>query len=115
MRNAKRGIKRDGEMGHIIFDAHGEARPMLFGIQEVIDALHAIRLSIFARETITATEDAIELAAFLDHRSDDVEVKRLALGARLLGAIENSDLLDRGRNGFGKKRARERTIKVNFD
>ena len=93
-------IDWDGEVGDVVFDADGEAGPVLLGIEEVIDGLDVFWLGVFGGKTITATDDGVDMTAFLGKSSEDIEVERLAFGTVFFGSIEDGDLLDGSWDGF---------------
>jgi hypothetical protein len=93
-------IDWDGEVGNIVFDTDGEAGPVLLSVKEVIDGLDVFWLGVFGGKTITATDDGVDMTAFLGKGSEDIEVERLAFGAVFLGSIKDGNLLDGGWDGF---------------
>ena len=108
-------IDWDGKMGDIVFDANGEAGPVLFGVKEVIDGLDVFWLGVFGRKTITATDNGVDVAAFLGKGGNDIEVERLAFSAVFFGSIENGNLLDGSWDGFNKKFGVEWAVEMDFD
>ena len=93
-------IDWDGEVRDVVFDTDGETGPVLFGIEEVIDGLDVFWLGVFGGKTITATDDGVDMTAFLRKSSEDIEVERLAFRTVFFGSIKNSNLLDGSWDGF---------------
>ena len=108
-------IDWDGKMGDIVFDANGEAGPVLFGVKEVIDGLDVFWLGVFGRKTITATDNGVDMTAFLSKSGNDIEVERLTFGTIFFGSIKDSDLLDGSWDGFDKKLGVEWAVEMDFD
>ena len=115
MRDDEFLIDRDREVGDVVFDADGEPVPVLLRVEEVIDRLDVFGLGILGGEAITPADDGIEFPPDRGHGGDDIEIKRLAHRPGLFGPVEDGDLLNRRRDGFGKEFGRERTIEVDFD
>ena len=108
-------IDRDGKVGHVVFDADGEAVPILFGVEEVVNRLDVLGLGVLRGKPIAPAEDDLDLASARREGGDDVEVKRLAHRPGFLRPIEDGDLLDGRRDGFAKQFGRERAVEVDFD
>ena len=105
----------DGKMGDIVFDTDGETGPVLLSVKEVIDGLDVFWLGVFGRKTITATDDGVDVAAFLGKGSKDIEVERLAFGTVFFGSVKDGDLLNGGWDGLNKKFGIEWAVEMDFD
>ena len=105
----------DGKVGDVIFDANGEAGPVLFGVKEVIDGFDVFWLGVFGRKTITSADDSVDVAAFLGKSGKDIEVERLTFGTIFLGSIKDGDLLDGSWDDFNKKLGVEWAVEMDFD
>ncbi len=83
----------------------------LSGREVLEDGEHLGRRGVLGGETVAAAEDhGLELLA-VEHRLH-VEVERFALGARLLGAVEHADALDRSGHDVEEILLGERTVEV---
>ena len=82
-------------MGHVVLDADDE---LLLGLglgKFVVDGLHMGRREFLRAQAVAAADDLRQRALpALGQRGDHVLVERLAVGARLLGAVQHGDLLD---------------------
>ena len=102
-----------GSSGHIIVDADGEVVLGSFVSQVIKDRLDVGRVELLGAHAVTAADD-LDIAAGFVQRSDDIQVKGLAQGAGLLGAVEHRDLLDGGGDRFHELFHAEGAIQVNL-
>ena len=93
-------LARKGESGDVIDDADRElALGSVLG-QLGIHGEGVCRRGVLRAKTVTATRDDEVGLARLVESGDDVLIERLADGTRLLGAVEDGNLLDgRGKGG----------------
>ncbi len=119
---AERGIILQAAIGDVFLDAD-DKMILRFGFFEIVeDRLGHGRGKLFGAKAIATTDDngitrKAELAGC--HRFTDgsahIKIKRFAKGARLLGAIKDSDALDGFRQGLDKGVEGEWTIQMNLD
>ncbi len=115
----RNGVENGGDgqaqVADIVVDGDGEVLLRLCSFHVLIDRDDVGRSGVFTTETEAAAVDgnAVELSAL--QGSDDVEVKGLAVGAGLLGSVEDRDLLDGLRKSGNKILLRERSVKVALD
>ena len=83
--------------------------------QLVIHGKDAGRRGVLGAEAVTAADDRCAADAGCSQSGNNIHIQRFADGARLLGAVENSNLLCGCRNGGSELFAAERTIQANFD
>ncbi|MNG97572.1 hypothetical protein D3C79_566900 [compost metagenome] len=86
-----------GEAGDVVEDADGEARPWVVQHQLVEDGLHTGRIELLGGEAVAAADDPRQAGTLapadrLGQRAHHVQIERLGLGARLLGAIQHCNL-----------------------
>ena len=113
-RRVRCGLLLEGEVRHIVVDADGEARLRRILGKLLIHRKHACRRGILRAEAVAAADDLLGDAGIRE-RGDDVEVQRLAEGAGLLRAVEDCDLLCRGRDRFDQLVRTERAVQADLD
>ena len=98
------------QVGHIIHDADGKSLLRMV----LINGNDLRRRGVLGTKTVTAGEyrNLIELGALKS--SHNVQIQRLADGARLLGPVKNGDLLYGIRDRSDKRLGSERTVQANF-
>ena len=89
-----------GQVGDIVHDADGELALHLVALELVIHGEHGGRRRVLAAQTVTAADDLDVAAAGVGQSGDHILIQGLAQSAGLLGAVQNGDLLDGGRNGL---------------
>ena len=99
-------------VGDIIDDANGEIVLRLVLLEVLKDGNNLTRCGVLGGQTVTAADNRNIAADFLEDGAN-VLIQRLAHGARLLGAVENSDFLDGLRQNLEEMLRRERTVQVN--
>ncbi|GBE29119.1 hypothetical protein BMS3Bbin04_00128 [bacterium BMS3Bbin04] len=106
-------------MADIINDTNGEVGTRLVSVEVIIYRLDHRRGELFRGQPVTATEDCRTLVEVNQtiavtgiNRLNDVHVERLATGARLFGAVEDADCLDRLRQCGEECFQRERAIEA---
>ncbi len=101
----EQGVVVEAQVGHVVLDAHGEVVLGLGRRELVEDGLHHGRRELLGGQAVAAADHLGEgegegaLREALAEGREDVLVQRLARGARLLGAVEDGDGLDRLRDG----------------
>ena len=101
------GILRQGHVGHIVHDADGELALHLGLGQLGVNGEHGGGRRILAAQTVTAADDGDVVLAGVGQSGDNILIQRLALGAGLLGAVQNGDLLAGGGDGLDQLLGRE--------
>ncbi len=96
LRRAESG-QWQGEAGDVVEDADGEARPWVVPRQLVEDGLRAGRIELLGGEAVAAADDPRQAGSLapadrLGQRRHHVQIERLGLGPRLLGAIQHRNL-----------------------
>ena len=99
------GLLLQAQVGDIVHDADGELTLHLVLLQLVIHGEDRGGRGVLAAQTVTAADHLDVGAAGVGQSGDHVHVQRLALGAGLLGAVQDSDLLASGGDG-GKQLVR---------
>ena len=107
------GMLLEGQVGDIVVDADGEVALRLFLRQLFIDGEDGCGRRILGTEAVAAADDR-DHPAGVGQSGHDVEVERLAQGARLLRAVEIGDLLAGGRNGLEQTVGAERTVQADL-
>ena len=84
-------------------------------LELLVDGEGAGRRRVLGAKPVTAADDG-EVAdlAFLHERVHDIKEQRLALGARLLRAVHDGDLLAGCRQGLDELRRNERTVQADL-
>src|SRR5699024_301504 len=98
-----------GQIGDIVDDADGEAVLGLVCRKVFKYGKYRGRRSILGAKAIASADD-LGVYASGGKSCDYIEVQRLAQCTGFLGAVENSDLFDRCRNGLDELVSAERTI-----
>ena len=98
-RGVGRGLLLEGQMSHIVMDAEGELTLRLVLCQLFVDGKDGCGRRVLGAQTIASADDG-DHAAGVCQSGDNVQVQRLAQSARLLGAVENGDLLAGSGDGF---------------
>ena len=93
-------ILGQGHVGHIVHDADGELALHLVLLQLAVNSKHGGGRRILAAQTVTAADDLHIVHAGVGQCGDNILIQGLALGAGLLGAVQNGDLLGGGGNGL---------------
>ena len=108
-----RGFLFQREVGDVVCDANGEAG--LRGIlrQFFIHGKHAGGRGVLRAQAIAAADDG-GLAPCLGKGAHHVQVQRLGISARLLRAVQHSDLLRGGGHGGQQVLCRERTVQAHL-
>ena len=101
------------KVGDVIHDAEGELLLRLFLSQLFVYSEYGRRRRILGAQTVTAAAGEYRLACICQSKYN-ILIQRLALGARLLGAVENSNLLCGLRNSFQQLVSAERTVQANL-
>ena len=102
---------RQGQIGDIVYDAEREA--LLVKVLKY--SLDLCRVCILGTEAVTAGVDDNVLELGIEQCSDDIEVKRFAVSARLFCSVEDVDDLDSLRDSVDESFVGERTIQSDFD
>ncbi len=107
--------------GHVFNNADHEMVLRLVDIQVVEDALYHGGRELLGTETVAASHNqgiGLEFRLFLGHgfadSGTDVQIERLAQGARLFGPVEDGDLLYAFRQGRYKGVDGEGAIEANL-
>ncbi len=101
-------------MGDIIHDADGEVVLRLVLLQVFKYGNDLARCSVLGGQTVTAADNRNIAADFLEDGAD-VLIQRFAHSARLLGAVENRDLLDGLRQSLEEVLRGERAVQMNVN
>ena len=105
------GADGDARPADVVADADGEPPPRPLAAQLLQDARHHRRGELLRGEPVAAAGHERQVARparmRLAERRDDVEEERLALRARLLGAVEHGDPAHRRRKRSQELRRRE--------
>ena len=114
-RSVRRGLLLEGQVGDVVGDADGELALGLVVGQLLVYCKDRGRGRILGTQAVTAADHGSVGDAGVGKSGDNIQVERLALGARLLGAVEDSDLL-RGLRDRGDQLVRTpRTVQANLD
>ena len=101
---------------HVVHDTDRELVLRLVGAQVGEDGQHLGRSGVLRRKAVTTTDDQRLLVARAGCKSlDDVQVERIAVGSRLLRAVEHADALHALGKHSHKVFHRERTVEVYGD
>ncbi len=89
--------QRQGEAGDVVEDADGKARPWVIQRQLVKHRLHTGRIELLGGETVATADDPWQAGPLapadrLGQRRHHIQIERLGLGPRLLGAIQHRNL-----------------------
>ena len=105
----------EGEVGNVVVDAQGEHLLRLCLSQLLVYSEYGGRGRILGTQTVTAAGYYLIGDACISQSGNNVHVKRLALGARLLGAVEDCDLLSGLRDSCDQLVSTERTVQTNLN
>ncbi len=110
------GVLGKREVGDVVDDAHRKLAARLVLGELFVNGKRAGRRRVLRAQTVAAADDlqAVD-APFLHKCVDDVQEQRLALGARLLRAVHDGDLLDRGRQCLDELGRHEWAVQANLD
>ena len=111
----RRGFDLQRQTGHVVVNADGKAVFRLRGGQVVIHCDDVRGRRILRAEAVPAADDRHILVLAALEGGHDVEIERLAERARLLGAVEHRNLLDRLRQRSNQMLRRERTVETDLD
>lgn len=89
--------QRQGEAGDVVEDADGEARSRVIQHQLVKHRLHTGRIELLGGEAVATADDPRQAGTLapadrLGQRRHHIQIERLGMGARLLGAIQYRNL-----------------------
>lgn len=103
-----------GQIGHVVNYAYGEAGLGVVLLQLVINGLDHGGGEFLGAQTVTAADDLNIEPAGLGKGIDHVLIERLALGAAFLGAVEHGDLLAGGGRAASSLSARKGLYRRTF-
>ena len=103
-----------GQVSDIVHDANGELVLGSVLCQLLVDGEDGSGMGILGTQAVTAANDGHIVAAGLGQSHDNILVQRLTLGAGLLGAVQNCNLLSGGRNGSQQLLCAEGTEQANL-
>ena len=114
-----RGVDKLGEIerrvGYVVGNADSEVVFGRFGGEAFVHRVDHGRIE-FLRAQAVATAVNLDIGfARLDKRGANIEVQRLAEAARLFGAVENGETLDRFGQRLDEMLDRERTVQTHFE
>ncbi len=89
--DVERRVERERAVGDVVDDPDREVVAGFGRAELVEDRAHHRGREFLAREAVAAADDDGDVAARLAQRRDDVEVERIADGARLLRAVEHGE------------------------
>ena len=104
-------VDRQRALGDVVVDAHGEVVEA-GAVQVVEDRLDHGRGELLGAEAVAAADDG---QALVGQGGGHVHVQGLAQGARLLGAVEDGDLLHRLGQGVDQRFQGERPVEADLD
>ena len=114
-RSVRRGLLLEGQVGDVVGDADGELALGLVVGQLLVYCKDRGRGRILGTQAVTAADHGSVGDAGVCQRGDNVQIKRLALGARLLGAVEDSNLLCGLRDRSEQLVRTPRTVQADLD
>ncbi len=103
----------DGDRVHrnVVDDTNREVVLGLGGGEIVVHGQHLCRRGVLRRETVASADNHRAIVRLVEYVLD-VEQERLAIGTRLLGAVEYADALDRRGQHFEQILRREGAVEV---
>ena len=103
----------DGDRVHrnVVDDTNREVVLGLGGGEIVVHGKHLCRRGVLRRETVASADNHRAIVRLVEYVLD-VEQERLAIGTRLLGAVEYADALDRRGQHFEQILRREGAVEV---
>ena len=101
--------------GYVVGDAQSEHLLRLSLGQLLVYSEYGSRRRVLGAQTVTAAGYDLVGDACVSQSGNNVHVERLALGARLLGAVEDCDLLRGLRDSCDQLVSAERTVQANLD